>query len=530
MAEPQVELHHVHDFTLRAPGGPAPARKLRRLPAAAGAQSSRGGNPFEVELSATFVHESGAAIENVPGFYDGDGAWLVRFRPTREGIWRARTSSPARELDRRELGPITCVPGANPNVHGQIVIDRAHPTRFAFEDGSRCVPLGFECDWLFSVHQSKPARARSLIDLLAERGFNYIVTNVYAHTGFSDAARDDVYGPPAMYVFGGTNDAPDHSRLNVDFFRDYDGLLSYLHANGIVAHLMVQVQNKKVNWPARRSREDDMFWRYVVARFQAFPNVVWDVGKECCKLLKETGSHDYVLERIRLIREADAYSHLVTVHDPVANSAGTDSPVDDACDFVSDQVHLGEAGRYSREAAERVRLAAKPYLNIEYGYEEGVDAIETYTGRTTAPWQDVLLWTWAIYLGGGYPCYYYSNTAWDLVKPDPEPPGWRRYRHLAAFLARLDLGPMRPESGATGTGLCLAEPGRQYLALLPGGGDLEIDLSAVPERARADVEWMDIRSGERARSAVDNPGRATRLGNPFPGAATPCVVAILRQD
>ncbi len=530
MTTPQIELHHVHGFTLRAPDG------LRR------AQSSRGGNPFEVELSATFVHETGAAIENIPGFYDGDGAWLVRFRPTREGIWRARTSSPARELDRRELGPITCVPGANPNVHGQIVIDRAHPTRFAFEDGSRCVPLGFECDWLFSVHQSKPARARSLIDLLAESGFNYIVTNLYAHTGFSDAAKsgprrcphhaakEDIYGPPAMYVFGGTNDAPDHSRLNVDFFRDYDGLLSYLHANGIVAHLMVQVQNKKVNWPARRSREDDMFWRYVVARFQAFPNVVWDVGKESCNLLKETGSHDYALERIRLIREADAYSHLVTVHDPVAGSAGTDSPVDDACDFVSDQVHLGEAGRYSREAAERVRLAAKPYLNIEYGYEEGVDAIETYTGRTTAPWQDVLLWTWAIYLGGGYPCYYYSNTAWDLVKPDPEPPGWRRYRHLAAFLARLDLGPMRPESGATGTGLCLAEPGRQYLALLPGGGDLEIDLSAVREGARADVEWMDIRSGERARSAVDNPGRATRLGNPFPGAATPCVVAILRQD
>ncbi|MHC4202811.1 MAG: DUF5060 domain-containing protein [Planctomycetota bacterium] len=334
MVEEQLQLHHVHDFALRAGVGDV--------------------NPFEVELSATFAHESGEEIANLPGFYDGDGTWKVRFRPTREGTWRGRCSSPVTGLDGTDLGPVRCVASANPSVHGQIVIDPAHPRRFAFSDGARCEPLGFECDWLFAMHQARPEEARAFVDLLAGRGFNYIVTNIYAHTGFSDATRDDVYGPPAMYVFGGTNDAPDHSRMNVEFFRDFDRVLAHLHARGVVAHLMIQVQNKKVRWPARRSREDDIYWRYVVARYQAFGNVVWDVGKESYNLLKETGSHDYTLDRIRLIREADAYSHLVTVHDPVAGSAGANSAVDEACDFVSDQVHLGDAARYNDEAAKRI--------------------------------------------------------------------------------------------------------------------------------------------------------------------------------
>ena len=49
-----------------------------------------------------------------------------------------------------------------------------------------------------------------------------------------------------------------------------------------------------------------MFWRYVVARYQAYGNVVWDIGKESCNLLKETGSHEYTVDRIRYIRAADS--------------------------------------------------------------------------------------------------------------------------------------------------------------------------------------------------------------------------------
>jgi len=42
-------------------------------------------NPFLVRVSASFVHESGATVADVPGFSDGAGRWIVRLAPPAEG-------------------------------------------------------------------------------------------------------------------------------------------------------------------------------------------------------------------------------------------------------------------------------------------------------------------------------------------------------------------------------------------------------------------------------------------------------------
>ena len=502
-----VQIHHPVDLDIRTEGV--------------------AGNPFEARFSADFEHEAGERIEGVPGFFCGEGVWKVRFAPLKEGVWTSRTSSRIEALDGIELGPVECVPSGNPNVHGVLSVDPDHPRRFRWGDGTPFTPLGFECDWLFALHQKDPDECRKAVDLVSERGFNYIVMNVYAHSGFSDPALEGVLTPPGMFVFGGTNEDPDHSVLNTGFFEDFDALISCLHERGIAAHLMLQVQNKKVNWPPRRSAGDDMFWRYVVSRYQGFGNVVWDVGKESYNLLKETGSHDYTLERIRLIRAVDAYGHLVTVHDPAAGSEGVNSEVDDACDFVSDQVHLGDAVLYNHEASKRFRSMRKPYMNIEYGYELGVEELKTYISRTTAEWRKVLVWTWAIYLGGGHPCYYYNNTSWDLVRFLPEPPGWKRYRFLADFLARFDLGPMTPRNELVRDGFCLAEEGKQYLAFLPEGGDLVIDLAGVGKGAPLRCEWLDAFTGEKAAGRIGELRFASAVKNPLPEEGNPCAVSVL---
>ena len=54
-----VEQYHIHDFTFKA-------------------QAS--GNPFDVELSGEFTGPGGVRI-TVPGFYDGDNTWKIRFAP-----------------------------------------------------------------------------------------------------------------------------------------------------------------------------------------------------------------------------------------------------------------------------------------------------------------------------------------------------------------------------------------------------------------------------------------------------------------
>lgn len=284
----EIQQYHTHDFVLQS--------------------AAERANPFKVVLNATFEHESGEMIANLPGFYDGNGAWKVRFSPPLVGRWTGRTNSEADALNNRDLEAVDCVPNTNAAIHGALRVDEAHPGRFAWEDGTPFVALGFECDWLFSYHQRDSALARTHVDLMRQRGFNYVVMNVYT------------------------------------------------------------------------------------------------------------------LNRIEFIRMNDAYQHLVTVRDPEADSSGRNGPVDWACDFVSDQVHLKDIAAYNREAIRRQRIWPTPYLNIEYGYELGVDQLKTYTGGTTAKWEDVLKWTYALYAAGAYANYYYDNTSWDLIKFEPDPP------------------------------------------------------------------------------------------------------------
>ena len=55
-------------------------------------------------------------------------------------------------------------------------------------------------------------------------------------------------------------------------------------SRGIVAHIMIMVENKNVDWPLEQSPADDLYWSTVVDRYQAYDNVVWDVSKEAHRL------------------------------------------------------------------------------------------------------------------------------------------------------------------------------------------------------------------------------------------------------
>jgi hypothetical protein len=232
----------------------------------------------------------------------------------------------------------------------------------------------------------------------------------------------------------------------------------------------------------------------------------------------------------------DAHGHLVTAHDTDWSTNGSITEADRHCDHVSDQPHLGDPALYHREALAKQRLIDVPYVAVEYGYEEGVERLKTYIGGTSSDWRSVLTWTWSLYASGAYAYYYYNNTAWDLIKFDPEPPGWRRYAYLRDFLASIPFNQMEPADHFADRGLCLAEPGAAYFVFLPRGGDVELNLMDLrdagwrKESVLRDVEatWLDVCTGTSVTEAVSVADFRTALSNPLADRNAPCAVRVLK--
>ncbi|MGH2352337.1 MAG: DUF5060 domain-containing protein [Chloroflexota bacterium] len=479
--------------------------------------ATRHDNPFLVDVRALLTGPNGETTA-VPGFYDGDGVWKVRACPNTLGTWQYVTQSTDSALD-GQRGQVECVPNDNPHVHGALLVDPAHPYHFLYEDGTRPFVLGYEANWLWALGflDDGKEQLRRFADLIGGYGYNHVFVNAYAHdTQWAPGkSHPEDYGPPPLYAWEGTNESPDHLRLNVAYWQNFDLMMQALFERGLTAHLYLKVYNKLVNWPERRSLADDLFFTYVVARYQGYSNVVWDFSKESYKEPDKA----YCENRLNLIKALDGYRRLVTAHDDWAlhfdrRSAG-------ATDFVTDQKHDNFAAR----VIDLRRYRACPVINEEFAYECGPGGVEdlSYHPRVRHTPEEHVLRSWEVVLGGGYPGYYYLYTAWDVIRPAEVPPGYALHKRLVDFMretAWWELEP-HPEMVERSSARCLARPGEEYLLFNPE------HKSRFDEPTRATVmlpgcsgtlacDWLQPLTGERAQTVVEVAPRFP-LQPPFAG-------------
>ncbi len=435
-------------------------------------------NPFTVRLAATASGPNGESLR-LTGFYDGDGTWKVRLAPLSLGQWELTTESDDPELNGKSA-TVECVANPNDAVHGGLLIDPANPHHFVWEDGTRYLFLAYECDWLWALDTDDPElpTVNAFLDKLDEHGFNHILLNGYAHDcGWREGTTGpDDYGPPPMYAWLGTNDEPDHSQFNIEYWQHYDRMMRALYERGIVAHIMIKVYNKRVNWPTRAGAEDDMYFRWMVARYGAYPNVVWSFSKES----HNERDLDYKLGRVRIVRETDAYRRLVTTHDD--DAAYKMGYYDNFLDFRTDQQH-GDWRDVILAQRERRKW---PVFNSEYGYEHGPGGMEDKTA-------------------GGYGAYYYTYTAWDVIRPEDTPPGYTYCKHLSDFFAGAGYWLMEPASDHVSAGDCLARPGEEYVVYLDEAEPFTLTVEAPGPLA---AEWFHPLTGERVAADPVAPGTA----------------------
>lgn len=465
-------------------------------------------NPFEVVFSAEVTGPDGRRM-SVPGFYDGDGTWKLRVSANAIGAWSLRTRSDDPALD-GQTAVFTCAGNSNGALHGALRVDRDHPSQFIFEDGAHYWPMGYECDWLWALDMGDPKLpvVNAFLDKIAAYGFNFVILNAFAYdTKWRNGKTGpDDFGPPPMFPWEGSNDAPDHSRFNLTYWRHYDRVMDALHRRGIVAHMLVRVYNKYVNWPENGSPEDDLYYRWLIARYAAYPNLTWDLAKEA-QYEKDV---DYKLDRLKYIRANDPYRRLLTVHDDrEVYDRGT---YDTLVDYRSDQQHIDWRQVMLRHLGQR----PWPVINTEFGYECGPKGVDDKTyGKAQLP-EEVGRRAWEVYMAGGSGCYYYTYTAWDVLRPADNPPGYVYFRRLYDFFARTAYWRLKPVDDMASDGWCLAEPGREYVVFLNAAKRFTLKLDGVKKRLKA--EWYHPYTGERLSAGVLGGGMQTLTPPPAWGS------------
>ena len=128
-------------------------------------------------------------------------------------------------------------------------------------------------------------------------------------------------------------------------------------------------------------------------------------------------------------------------------------------------------------------------------------------------------WVWKIFTRGLNPLFMdpYRGVViggrfekkWDPVR--------RNLGYTLRYARRMDLAAMSPQSKLASTKFCLASPGLEYLVFLPGGGKVEVDLSAA--KGELSAEWFNPSTGTARKPTTVQGGTKRILAAPFKGDA-----------
>ncbi|MCL2515974.1 MAG: DUF5605 domain-containing protein [Microbacteriaceae bacterium] len=411
--------------TLRALGAAAPDGFTQWGVVEAALTGPGSGNPFtEVELAAAFA-PAGAPSEEivVGGFYDGDGAYLIRFQPPTAGDWSFVTRSNVDVLDGVRGRFVVASPA--PGQHGPVrVADTFH---FAHRDGTRFTPIGTTVyAW---THQGEELEERTL-RALAASPFRKVRMCIFPKSYLYNT------GEPPRLPYERRGDGFDFSRFDPAFFRHLERRILDLAALGVEADLILFHSYDRWGFSNMPAWADDHYLRYVTRRLAAFSNVWWSLANEY-DLLRGKAEADW--ERFAVVVGAeDHVGHLMSIH----NCFGF---YDHSRPWVTHaSIQRVDVYRTAENADDWRTQYGKPVVIDECAYEGDIDQ-----GWGNISGQELIRRSWEGAVRGGYVTH--GETYWndreelwwskggELVGESPA-----RYAFLARILAEAPGGVLEP--------------------------------------------------------------------------------------
>ena len=454
--------------------------------------------PFELDVKAIFKSPSGEE-KLINLFYNGDTEYILRFSGYEPGEWTYRIMSSDQSLNSKKgIINVSDIPYSNRK--GAIQLNDKYPHSFFWENKDPYFAMAFECDFIYALDYLKPQTKRlsHFLDGIADNGFNQIVMNVYAHdvvwekdSLLKEYPQYEFGADSTIYPFLGHNGDPDHSALNTNFFKHFDKVVEEMNDRNMVAHLMIYVWNKAVNWPEIASDEDNRYFDYIIKRYQAFTNVVWDISKEA--LFYGVVGDEYIKERIGRVKKLDSYGRLVTVHDFGFCNRNKELVDFISCQDWSLQIYNSMLNAYKK-------FAGKPVFNIEHGgYEES--SFKVFTGSYTNA-EYCLRRNYECAFAGVYSTYYWQATSWNViiydwdVQSDLYKPRFDYFKHFADFFTEYPFYKFSPYPSFNSSGYCLKGQDDTYLIYVPKES-LKVALNKLQKESKAlSYQWFNTHTGE----------------------------------
>lgn len=366
-------------------------------------------DPFnQLEIKAEIIQPDGVKLV-VPGFWGGNGKWVIRYSSSKLGLHKYRTicsDATNSDLNDRE-GEILVVPYEGTNHlyrHGAI---RASGNKryLQHEDGTPFFWLG-DTWWMgFTKRLSWPDGFQELTRDRVNKGYSVIqiVAGLYPDMEPFDERGANEAGYPWDKEF---------KAVNPDYFDMADLKIRHLVNSGLVP-CIVACWGFFLEYAGKETIQKH--WKYLLARYGAYP-VVWCTAGEATmsfyKPLKNKINLDLTQKRkiwteiCAEIHQQDPYGRLLTIH-----------PVDYGHKMVEDDsvldlemLQTGHSSFYSlkntvdmvRKAVERKRL---PVINSEVCYE----------GICGSNYQDIQRFVfWASILNGSCGHTYGANGIWQV--------------------------------------------------------------------------------------------------------------------
>jgi len=274
------------------------------------------GNPFTDDTIRGIFTGEHETVET-DGFYDGDGVYRIRFMPSYPGEYRYTVSGTFGET--RE-GSFT-VTEAGPDNHGPVRVQNA--LYFSYADGTPFYPVGTTCyvwelqtDELIekTLRSLQKARFNKIRFCILPKHYDYNLGEPRSYPFDGTPMDSSVLTKDNFLQYTGKTEGNhfDYTQLNPAHFRHIENCILRLQKIGVEADLIVMHPYDRWGFSSMPREADELYWKYVLARFSAYRNVWWAAANEY-DLLSAKTEEDWELYG-SLMSRLDPYHHLRSIH------------------------------------------------------------------------------------------------------------------------------------------------------------------------------------------------------------------------